>query len=242
MTTISWDRSEVLVTRNRGAECLRWIGQRLSYGPFPMIAARVVWQIWPNVVTCAVFWVLTARWLVTTFVAAPSDKADPVSGDTGEVGVFAYIGFVGFIGMGLGLLANAVVTLVNGGLMPVSKPGDEGMSIWVAATDAHHLRFLGDNYAGFSLGDLVALGGVVLLTTFIALDRRKQPAEKPKVRSRSHVWGLGPWRGLAAFFSIVAAVNVWADTWVFAGLVLMLVLHVSTLMYEWHLKDVWGEL
>jgi hypothetical protein len=241
MTTIGWEKTEVMVARNRGAECLRWIARRLSYGMFPMIASRVIWQIWPNIVTCAVFWILAARWFLAPFGADPRVVAQTKSDSSPEMGVWDYGILAGIACMALGLLMNAAVTLVNGGLMPVGGISNHGNSLWVTATSAHHLRWLGDNYSGFSLGDFVMLGGTVILMACLALDRRKNPVAA-ETRSPSHVRGLGPLRGYVGVMAVLFSPGVWADTWVFAVLVFSLVFYLASLIHEWHLKDIWGEL
>ena len=73
---------------------------------------------------------------------------------------------------GLGL--NASITQLNGAVMPVvGMPHDfqPASAMWTAAADKHRLLLLADNVSlyYFSLGDLVLIGGgLILLTCWIS--------------------------------------------------------------------------
>jgi len=107
---------------------------------------RIIWQLSPSFLTCAVFWLAVAdaeyRYL----------RSDP------KVNWWARTLLL--IGVGM----NAVVTLANDGRMPVLgkfKP----MSLWVVGT-GKHLLFLCDRFDGgwaiFSIGDFFIIGGLLL--------------------------------------------------------------------------------
>lgn len=68
----------------------------------------------------------------------------------------------------IGMMLNATVTIANRGFMPTKNPSLESHSIWAAVAPGHNLVFLGDNYIGCSIGDIVsAIGlGIVLVFSF----------------------------------------------------------------------------
>ena len=95
---------------------------------------RVLWQIFPGTLWASIFWFVA-------FVDEPF-----------RVQRRTWLGRLASVPLYCGALANGAVTLANGGKMP----GDdvkERWSLWVPATESHHLLWLGDNYWGFSLGD-----------------------------------------------------------------------------------------
>lgn len=103
-----------------------------------IIPTRVLWMVYPNLLTCALFWTTMLAWRID---ARESNWANPVAV--------------------AGLALNAVVTLANWGYMPVVGRGPEqSFSLWVTAAGSHHLLFLADYTAwwGFSIGDGLILG------------------------------------------------------------------------------------
>jgi hypothetical protein len=63
----------------------------------------------------------------------------------------------------IGMFLNATVTIANRGFMPTNDPSIESHSIWAAVAPGHNLVFLGDNYVGFSIGDIIAGMGLTIL-------------------------------------------------------------------------------
>lgn len=130
----------------------------------PMVlsfALRVGWQLFPDPLVCAIFWTVSFvdepfKWRYLTWWAR-----------------------VGSLPLYVGGAANSLVTLANRGKMPVEGI-DSAFSLWTPTTDATHLAWLGDNYAGFSLGDMfigVYLGCAILI-------RLATPITKALVRSK----------------------------------------------------------
>lgn len=107
------------------------------------MAARAAWVTWPGLATCALFWA-TAFLLVALLIRA-------------KTGAYRWLQALALVG----LVLNATVTIANGGYMPVSDYTGPGTSVWVAESDQHVLTWLGDNYAGASIGDLVLAVGVL---------------------------------------------------------------------------------
>ena len=110
---------------------------------------RVLWQIFPNPLASAVFWTVS-------FVDEP----------------FKWRYYTGWgractvlIWAGAGM--NSIVTLANNGRMPVQDMGS-AFSLWTPATGSTRLAWLGDNYAGFSLGDMV-LGAGLLASILVCI-------------------------------------------------------------------------
>ena len=105
---------------------------------------RLVWQIRPNLFTCALFWATSFWWAFTR----PSFHSD-VSDWFGNAGI----------------AANALVTLANGGFMPVV--GAKGrFSLWVVSDRHHRLLWLADRYKVgpfvFSVGDFLIFAGLAI--------------------------------------------------------------------------------
>jgi hypothetical protein len=109
---------------------------------------RILWQVWPNLGTCALFWAVA---LFVHFRWPPKGVG---------------IGWRTFSVIAVpGILCNAAVTLANQGRMPVI--GDASLiSVWVKAGDnGHtHLLFLCDRYnlggvAIASVGDFFIFAG-----------------------------------------------------------------------------------
>ena len=105
---------------------------------------RILWQFWANTSMSGVFWILAFadepfRWRRRTF-----------------------LGKAFSLPMYIGAAMNALVTLSNGGKMPVVGR-DEPFSFWVPAVESHRFLMLADRYGGFSLGDFFLFGGFALL-------------------------------------------------------------------------------
>jgi hypothetical protein len=111
-----------------------------------LLGARVLWQLRPNLVTCVAFWT------VALFV-----------------GLLPWSTTWSQFVLGAGILSNAVVTLANGGFMPVAshrKLRGSARSLWVQRESGQKLLFLADNFGTssirFSVGDALLLAGILL--------------------------------------------------------------------------------
>ncbi len=108
---------------------------------------RGIWQLYPCIATCAVFWLSVVFW-----------RALFIFGEK-------YLSLkIAWSIMLLGAASNMVVTLANGGYMPVLS--EKSSSIWVTATNSHKLMALADIYSGFSIGDFIIGLGVVVACAF----------------------------------------------------------------------------
>lgn len=82
-----------------------------------------------------------------------------------------------FYGMSLasiGSILNGIVTLLNGGRMPVlyaHSPFDQN-SVWVLANTSHKLLLLCDRFAGWSLGDMFIACGIMVGLSATLVHRR----------------------------------------------------------------------
>ena len=141
-----------MTCRSQWEQYPRWQRVLLIATSLPfLIAARAVWQSWPGVELCALFWLISLA-------------DEPLR--------WRFIGSKRRICYGLaflGALCNAVATLANGGYMPVLNM-KEPSSVWVPMTEASRVAWLCDIYPiGFvtgSLGDLfivAALLGLLLV-------------------------------------------------------------------------------
>lgn len=99
-----------------------------------ILGSRLSWQLWPGRATCLLFWLVIA---------------------TAQVRGFEWA----LIPAMAGLTLNATVTLANGGFMP-GRSVQQGFSIWIHG-DGRRLLALGDNYAGFSVGDFLIFAGLL---------------------------------------------------------------------------------
>lgn len=123
--------------------------------PF-LIAARVLWQNYPGIWPCLLFWIIALadeplRW-----------------GELGGRRKFCYVLAV------VGAISNALATLANGGHMPVS--GDHKFtpgSLWIPMTESSRLPFLCDIFAGFSIGDFFIIGSLLLLLLNWSLEKSR---------------------------------------------------------------------
>jgi hypothetical protein len=117
-----------------------------------MMLTVILWLLWkahPNVAICAAFW-LSAIWMIRS--------KNLIRHSTGFIVL-------------LGLVLNATVTELNGGVMPVvGMPMHfrAASPIWQAAETSNHWLFLADHASlhFFSIGDFMLIGGtsIFLLT------------------------------------------------------------------------------
>jgi hypothetical protein len=103
-----------------------------------IIPARVIWQIYPNLWCCIGFWA------VVLWLNRPQKKSPHT--------------FLVFIGA----VCNAVATVVNGGKMPVLGKYGSPVSVWRVARPGDHVLILCDRFGGFSIGDVLIGGSLVL--------------------------------------------------------------------------------
>jgi hypothetical protein len=111
-----------------------------------ILAARILWTRKPGILTCALFWGIAIVLVSVGFVVVPSQ-------------------FLLIAGLG----GNALVTLANGGYMPVRaqwRQRGPARSLWVQRTEGQHLLFLADNFGNrwvrFSVGDVLIAAGIIL--------------------------------------------------------------------------------
>ena len=136
------DSLSAKASRLYGARRLFWI-----------ISARILWQTAPSLFTCLLFWVTI--WL-PRIGPKPKPKEEPSN-----------LEIVPVIPGLLGLLSNTIVTLVNGGFMPVLGDETETFSIWVSSAQLSNptLLLLGDIFdVGIglaSIGDVLIFAGLV---------------------------------------------------------------------------------
>ncbi len=124
-----------------------------------IIGLRILWQIYPGLLFCCLFWIVSMMFDAVRFRACKS-----------------HLESFGASTCMLGALSNAVVTIANNGFMPV--PNVETFSLWVKSTSEHKLMFLADIYAGFSLGDFILLSGVSIVM-FAKIIYKSKPDETP---------------------------------------------------------------
>jgi hypothetical protein len=106
----------------------------------------LIWKAHPGLVICAAFW-LSVIWIIHSKSLTRHSA--------------------GLIVL-LGVVLNAVVTELNGGVMPVvgiPKHFDTASPIWQAAQTNNHLLVLADNASlhFFSIGDLTLIAGALML-------------------------------------------------------------------------------
>jgi hypothetical protein len=114
-----------------------------------MIVTLALWLVWkahPNVVVCAAFW-LSVIWII--------HSKSLIRHSAGLIVL-------------LGVVLNAVVTELNGGVMPVvgmPMSFHTASPIWQAAQTSSHLIVLADNASlhFFSIGDLTLIAGASIL-------------------------------------------------------------------------------
>lgn len=212
----------------------QFLRDRFLYkGGFPAIATRVLWQMFPSVVSCALFWyVAFVRPIVMISRSEPPKKTREGDGPFW----IAAMGLFGISVLLVGACMNAVVTLANGGYMPVGQP-DVHSALWVTSTEAHRLRFLGDNYWGFSLGDFAIVSGFLIVGLMIASDRRPKVAAEPEMKISGCTKFTRVYCALSAFLISPGFMDA---PLLISGLVLAMVgLYVLTLYTEWQQERVW---
>ena len=114
-----------------------------------MIVTLTLWLVWkahPSVVVCAAFW-LSLIWII--------HSKSLIRHSAGLIVL-------------LGVVLNAVVTELNGGVMPVvgmPKYFHTASPIWQAAQTSNHVLVLADKASlhFFSIGDLTLIAGTSML-------------------------------------------------------------------------------
>lgn len=125
-----------------------------------VLPMRFVWESYPVLWACLLFWGPVSVLHVANICGNPRYR-------------------VGFTLMAVGALCNAVVTIANGGTMPVPGPPMRGVgSIWVEMGDESRLIWLADFLPGrMSIGDWILTAGIIaiLVTALLRvfLDRPK---------------------------------------------------------------------
>ena len=111
-----------------------------------VLGARLLWQRRPSLSSCATFWTIAFVVVLLPWSAA----------------------FSQFV-LSAGILSNALVTLANGGFMPVAahrRLQGSARSLWVQRESGQKLLFLADNFGTnsirFSIGDAFLVTGIVL--------------------------------------------------------------------------------
>jgi hypothetical protein len=103
-----------------------------------VIPVRIIWQIYPNLWWCIVFWA------VVLWLNRPKKRNLQT--------------FLVFVGASF----NALATIANGGKMPVLGKYGSPVSAWRAARPSDHLLILCDRIGGFSIGDLLIGASFIL--------------------------------------------------------------------------------
>lgn len=117
-----------------------------------LLVLRIVWQVYPGVFTCLAFWAVA-------LISGVHDDAP---------GRWVWL---------TGTACNALVTLANGGYMPVLGPeGKNAFSLWVSGGESHRLLWLADRFWGFSIGDFFIGAGLLIYFVSTLL---KHPAPTP---------------------------------------------------------------
>jgi hypothetical protein len=128
-----------------------------------MLFLRVLWQWFPSLLTCVLFW-----YTVFTIEVRQLSRAEKVNWWSKTPGL-------------IGAAMNAAVTITNDGRMPVLSTKFRPVSLWVAGT-GKHLLFLCDRFDGrwaiLSLGDFFIIGGI-LIPIVQWLIRRSFKSENP---------------------------------------------------------------
>jgi hypothetical protein len=111
-----------------------------------LFGARLLWQRRPHLLTCAAFWCIASVVVLL-----------PWSTTLSQFVILA------------GVFSNAVVTLANGGFMPVAshrRLQGSARSLWVQRESGQKLLFLADNFGTrslrFSVGDVLLFLGIIL--------------------------------------------------------------------------------
>lgn len=139
-----------------------------------LLVLRILWQCFPGIAACSAFWAYSLIFDLKNI----SKCKEPVR----ILGQFICF---------FGACSNAIVTIVNKGFMPVTG-GEETFSLWVKSTSEHKLMFLADIYNGFSIGDFILFGGmVVIVLSFLFVERK--PEENPVKKENRWNTIRSPW-------------------------------------------------
>lgn len=109
-----------------------------------VIALRFVWHRWVSLWACGAFWIVIVVWQACTIVAYHPHIIPKLL-------------------TSIGMIMNCLVTVANGGVMPVIG-ADEDHSIWMVAKPWHRFLSCADHASwwGFSVGDFVLFLGIAL--------------------------------------------------------------------------------
>lgn len=108
-----------------------------------MLMCHGVWRLYPTLFTCGLAWSMSLIWVIVFLnqVTGLSERSAVMCGS-------------------VGLLSNAIVTLANGGMMPVLMPSTgsyewSSAGPWVPARTDHVFLILADrmDWFGLSVGD-----------------------------------------------------------------------------------------
>lgn len=129
-----------------------------------MILFRVAWESYPSVFACVLFWLAATTFNATRLVHCRRPL---------QIG--------GGVVLWAGGLSNALVTIANGGHMPVvayagMSPHKAGI-VWVSALPTHYLLPFCDCLHGFSIGDVTM--GVGIVATLVSWAASKLARSAP---------------------------------------------------------------
>jgi hypothetical protein len=132
-----------------------------------LLLFRLGWQLHPTLWSCGIFW--SAVWVNLFLPRTSSERAEAKSRTAGrseqEIAIVALCVL-------FGMLSNTLVTLANGGIMPVvgSMAVGSPFSVWIPATPQMHLLWLSDHtiLLGCSIGDLL-----MVVPSFLLWSARK---------------------------------------------------------------------
>ncbi len=116
-----------------------------------IILARIVWQMYPNLWCCIGFWT------VVLWLNRPAKKSP-----------YTFLLF-------FGSACNALATIANGGRMPVLGRSGSPVSVWRAARPGDHVLILCDRFGGFSIGDVLIGGSLILAIGLWIWNLRTKP-------------------------------------------------------------------
>lgn len=139
----------------------------------PVLLGRVVWQSYPGIVPCVIFWILA--------LADDPLRWNLMGGRRKRLFQMAFLG-------GLG---NAIATISNGGRMPVenlTKPV-EG-SLWIPMLPTHNFQWLCDIHGGASIGDFLIITAVIGMFVNWLLERAELLPKEAVVKNK-RLPGLG---------------------------------------------------
>ena len=140
--------------RKKGSPIIWWIFIP-SLLALPM---RIAWQFFPTGPIASLFWFVM-------FVDEPFRLCRRT-----------FLGKLASVPILIGAVMNGLVTIANNGKMPGTSI-DRPLSIWTPSTEASKFLWLGDNYAGFSVGDFCLIaGGLFILALALATPLAEQKA------------------------------------------------------------------